>query len=322
MYQETLIEEIKKSLNEHDSVNEAIAEALRISYDAAHRRTSLKAKFSLEESILLANYFNLSLDELYGKINERFVSVKRTKQIHNEEDLQQYFDTSYSALLPLLNRVDCEVFYSAKDIPIFYTLENNRLSHFKMYVWLKLLDDDFRNISFSSYVPKISTIQSARKLGELYSDLKTSEIWDITTINSTLKQIHFYYKAGQVDIKEALILCTQLKELLNEISLKVIAKNDEHKIFYNELLLMNNNVLIVTPKEQSLFVPCAMLSYFNTSDIITCLEAKQYFDKQLYHSKLMNTSGEKEQNQFYNKLVQKIDALISLIKASEILDFE
>ena len=31
---------------------------------------------------------------------------------------------------------------------------------------------------------------------------------------------------------------------------------------------------------------------------------------------------EKEQNQFYNKLVQKIDALISLIKASEILDFE
>jgi hypothetical protein len=37
---------------------------------------------------------------------------------------------------------------------------------------------------------------------------------------------------------------------------------------------------------------------------------------------LLNASGEKEQNTFYHKMMQKVEALMQLIKASEVLDFE
>ena len=43
---------------------------------------------------------------------------------------------------------------------------------------------------------------------------------------------------------------------------------------------------------------------------------------QFYHSRLLNTVGEKEQNQFYYKMMQKIDALCDLIKAQDLLGFE
>lgn len=322
MFQQVLLQQIKERLSQNSSINEEVAMVLDVSYDAAHRRTSLKSKFSLEESVLLAKHFNISLDSLFGLTHQQFVSVEKTKQISNEKEMQLYFENSYNSLKPLLHQKNCELLYSAKDIPIFYTLKDNRLSHFKIYVWLKLLDKSFRNKSFENYVPQLSTLQSAKKLGSLYQDLQISEIWDTTTINSTLKQIHFYYKAGQVSVETALNLCVVLKGLLEEISLKVVSKKYPYKLYYNELLLMNNNVLVLTPEKQSLYVPFEMLSYFLTSDVETCREAKKHFDKQIKHSKLLNTAGEKEQNQFYHKMMQKVDALSELIKAEQVLDFE
>jgi len=322
MLQEVFIDHIKKELPEGKSLNESVARILDVSYDAAHRRTSLKSKFSLEESVLLAKHFNISIDALFGTIEDQFVSVQKTNQITNEEELQAYFENSYQSLLPLLDRKDGTLYYSAKDIPLFYTLTDDRLSHFKMYVWLKLLDRTYREKSFEQFYPKLSTIQSAKKLGELYYNLPTVEIWDVTTINSTLKQIHFYYKAGQMAADTALSLCRLLKDLLNQISVKVISRKHKFQLYYNELLLMNNNVLITTKQQQSLFVPYTMLSYYVTSDQRTCNEAKEYFEKQLKHSKLLNTSGEKEQNTFYHKMMAKVDALHQLIQAENILDFE
>lgn len=322
MLQEVFIEEIKKELPNGKSLNESVASILDISYDAAHRRTSLKSKFSLEESVLLAKYFHISIDRLFGTTESQFVAVEKTKQITNEDELQSYFENSYQSLAPLLDMKDGMLYYSAKDIPLFYTLTDDRLSHFKMYVWLKLLDRTYRDKSFEQFFPKLSTMQSAKKLGELYYNLPTVEIWDITTINSTLKQIHFYYKAGQMTTKTALELCQLLKDLLNQISIKVISRKHQFQLYYNELLLMNNNVLITTKQQQSLFVPYTMLSYYTTSDQRTCKEAKEYFEKQLKHSKLLNTSGEKEQNTFYHKMMGKVDALYQLIEAESILDFE
>ena len=322
MKQEIFINQIRKELPLGKSLNESIAGVLNISYDAAHRRTSLKSKFSLEESLVLARHYNISLDALYGITEEQFVAVRKTPQISNEEELQAYFENSYQSLLPLLDQKDGMIYYSAKDIPLFYSLGNDRLSHFKMYVWLKLLDKKYRDKNFDQFSPKISTLQSAKKLGELYQNLPTIEIWDTTTINSTLKQIHFYYKAGQLSYQTALVLCLMLKDLLNDISLKVISRKSRFQLYYNELLLMNNNVLIVTKHQKSLFVPFNMLSYYTTSDQRTCHQAQDYFDKQLKHSKLLNASGEKEQNTFYNKMMSKVDALHQLIQAENILDFE
>lgn len=322
MFQKAFLEKIKEELSVNTSLNEEIATVLQISYDAAHRRTSLKSKFSLEESVVLANYFKISLDTLFGEAKSGFLSVEKTKQINNEEDLQEYFENLYKSFTSLLGEKDCQIYYSAKDIPVFYTLKDNRLSHFKIYVWLKLLDKTYRNKNFDQFQPKLSTLQSARKLSEVYQNIPTIEVWDTTTINSTLKQIHFYYKAGQLSMKTALELCELLKILLNEISLKVVSKKYQFQLYYNELLLMSNNVLIETPQKKALYVPHAMLSYYLTNDKLTCNQAKQNFSRQLKHSKLLNTSGEKEQNQFYNRMLQKVTALMQLISAENILDFE
>ncbi|ADV49531.1 hypothetical protein I2486_11260 [Cellulophaga sp. E16_2] len=322
MFQKELLNHVQEILPPNESLIESIATALEISYDAAHRRTSLKSKFSLDETIILAKYFNLSLDRLFGSGTSNFVVVEKTNGINKEEELQQYFEDSYTSLIPLLKKKDCRILYSAKDIPIFYNLSNDELSHFKLFVWLKLLDKTFNNKAFEEFSPTLSLIQAGTKLGSLYNDLNITEIWDITTINSTLKQIHYYHKAGIITTESGLILCEQLKKLIQKIAEKINSTTTNFMFYYNELHLMNNTILVTAPNLKSLYVPFTLLSYYKTNDRHTCDQAEAFMMRQLQMSKLLNSTGEKERNIFFNKLYEKIDALKNLIKATQLLDFE
>lgn len=322
MFQTEFLNHLKSELPENTSTIDAVATALDISYDAAHRRVSLKSKFSLDESVALAKYYNLSLDRLFETTSTEFITIEKTKQIENETELQQYFEDSYNSLIPLLKQKGCSILYSAKDIPLFYNLNGDDLTRFKYFVWLKLLNPELATKSFENFSPSTALIETGKKLGSLYYNLNTSEIWDITTINSTLKQIYFYFQAGQIKTDTALQLCKLLKELIMSIHERLTNKGVGFKLYYNELHLMNNNVLVSTENAKLLYVPFTLLSYYKTSDKITCKEAELFLNKQLQNSKLLNTAGEKERNRFFNKLYSKIDALRNLIEASELLDFE
>lgn len=322
MNQTKLLQTIIRLLPKGRSLNDALATALDISYDAAHRRTSLKSKISFEESIRLAAYFNFSLDMLREDVAGNIVAIHKTPQIATAQDLEHYFKTSTTSVAALSQVEKATLYYSAKDIPLFYTLDGSLLSRFKIYVWLRLLSDTQEDIAFESYQIPLSTITAAQELGQLYEEIPKIEIWDTTTYNSTLKQIHFYYQAGLLAAKTAVLLCDALNQLLQNIKKKVSAVDDRFKLYHNELLLMNNTVLIDTPHKKAFYVPFTFLSYFLATDEITCTQAMTYIEKQLKHSKLLNTSGERERNLFFEKLRQKINALRILVEASQVLDFE
>ncbi|WP_430409888.1 hypothetical protein [Kordia sp.] len=319
--QEFFLSKIKSQLPKNASLIDIVAEVLDISYDAAHRRTSLKSKLSLEEAIKLSRYFNMSIDQLYEIGLQNVVVVEKTQVITSQEDLEAYFKASHENLKQILAMEDSEIIYSAKDLPIFYTASDNLLSRFKMYVWLQLLSEENNVIAFENFAPSVSLVSAASRLGELYANLKVTEIWDITTINSTLKQIHFYYKSTLLTSDLAIKLCDDLKELVETIENKV-ANDANYQLFYNELLLMNNTVLVKTSMMKMLFVPYTILSYYKTSDTQTLLQVDKHLQRQMRNSKLLSSAGKKEQRIFFSKMYKKIDALIYLIQAENVLDFE
>ncbi|MEM6687658.1 MAG: hypothetical protein AAF617_17910 [Bacteroidota bacterium] len=312
---------IKDALPANTSLIDTVAEVLDISYDAAHRRTSLKSKLSLEDAVKLSRHFNMSIDQLYAIGLQNVVAVEKTQIINSQEKLEQYFKASHANLQQILAMKDSEIIYSAKDLPIFYTSSNNVLSRFKMYVWLQLLGEDQKVLPFENFAPSVSLVAAASSLGELYANLKVSEIWDITTINSTLKQIHFYYKSMLLSESMALQLCDDVRKLVESIEAKVV-DDPQYRLYYNELLLMNNTVLVKTPVIKTLFVPYTILSYYKTSDKETLTQVDEHLQRQMRNSKLLSTAGKKEQRIFFTKIYKKIEALTYLIKAENVLDFE
>ncbi|MDP2160225.1 MAG: hypothetical protein Q8K02_07070 [Flavobacterium sp.] len=303
-HQEILIKIIRKKLSKSASLIESLSQVLQISYDAAHRRVSQKSKISIEEAVVLCKHFEISLDAIYNEGNK--VVVEKTKEITSMEDLVSYFDYSASKLENYLE-TDSKIYYSAKDIPLFYTIGGTLLSRFKLYVWQNLLLEVDYQKSFEKFVVQQSLLQSSLTLKKVYDASEVHEIWNDTTINSTVQQVNYFFDSGLLSSENALLILDELKEELARIEDKSSKNNSNYYLYYNELLILNNNVLFQNENHKSLFVPYTMLGYFITNDLSTTENAKLYFLHQVKNSKLLNATGTRDRKMFFNKIYQKID---------------
>jgi BetR domain len=303
--QEILLKQIRKQLLEKESINDEIASVLEISYDAAHRRVSGKSKFSIDETIQLANHFSISLDTLFSK--KENVIVEKTIEVSNLSEMQLYFKNSAKKIHDLTYDSNTILYYSAKDIPLFYFMEATILSKFKAYAWLNLLNNETSKVNFENFIINESFLDSMFKLKSAYEKIEIKEIWNDTTINSTLQQILYFYEAGLLGFASANLLFEDLKRIIKSIKEKSKQPKSKFQLYYNELVMLNNNLLFENGTKQTLFVPYTLLGYFITENSESCNNVNKWFQNQITNSKPLNISGIKEQNLFFNKAIHKID---------------
>lgn len=303
--QDKLLKAIRQKLEKSVSLIEEIAAVLNISYDAAHRRVSQKSKFSIEETISLCRHYSLSMDMLFTDSTK--VIIEKTAEISSMAGMEAYFRHSAENISSFLNYPGAKMYYSAKDIPLFYTIGGTLLSKFKLYVWLNLLSGTQNQDTFENFTVDQSLLEHSQKLKAVYENVEVNEIWNDTTINSNLQQIYYFFQSGLLTLANAQLLCADLKKILQSAEDRCCNEGSNFNLYYNELLILNNNVLLSAPEKQSLFVPYTMLGYFITSDADTCSNALDFFKRQVKSSKSLNQSGTRDRKLFFNRAHQKID---------------
>ncbi|CAD0003638.1 hypothetical protein [Flavobacterium chungangense] len=304
-HQESFLKAIRSKVSKSESLIDEIAAILEISYDASHRRISQKSKFSIDETIKLASHYNISLDNLFLKKEK--VIVEKTIEIETLKDMLQYFKSSAEQIALLTKNPKTTLFYSAKDIPLFYFMDGTILSKFKAFVWLNLLNTNQKKVAFENFVIDESFSEYMQTLKKTYENTSVNEVWNDTTINSSLQQILYFYESGLLNLKSANALCKDLKRIVNLIQEKCNASNTNFALYYNELILLNNNMMIETPEKLTMFVPYTLLGYFITDNEESCKNVHQFFKQQIINSKPLGQSGIKEQNLFFNRAIRKID---------------
>lgn len=309
-FQDQLLQAIRKQ-GKPMSLNDEIASVLNISYDAAHRRVSGKSKFSIEETVVLAAHYNISLDNLFLKSEK--VIVEKTIEIKTLEDMRDYFADSAERLRLLTNYPDATLYYFAKDIPIFYFMDGTILSKFKAYAWLNMLNPDLPTVTFEDFTITESFMEHTEKFRKVYDSVNVKEIWSDNTISSTLQQIMYFYDAGILGIKSARAIFNDMKRIMGVISDK--CSNPKFSLYYNELILLNNNVLVEAGGKQALFVPYTLLGYFVTDNTESCQNVLGFFNQQAQNSVPLAQSGIRERNQFFNKANRKIDYCLEKLES-------
>ena len=304
MYQELLLKQIRSKIGDK-SLNDEIANVLNISYDAAHRRTSMKSKFSLEESLQLAKFYNISLDKFLE--NESNLLVKKTKAVNKTEDLHSFFDNSLDILSSITFSEDSVIYYSAKDIPFFYTVSDTLLSRFKIYVWMNLLNSKQVFIPFQDFQPQPFNSKT-KILREIYEEQNVVELWNDMTISSILLQISFYFEIGLLKKEDAVNILSELDDLIHYIENKT-ETNSRFHIYQNELVHLSNDIFINNGQQSTLAIPCNMFGYLLTNDAKTCKETLNYFEHQIKNCKSLNTAGNRDRKLFFNRMYQQIENL-------------
>lgn len=283
-------------------MNDELANVLNISYDAAHRRTSLKTKFSLEESLQLAEFYTISLDRFLE--NSDNLLVKKTKAVKKTEDLHSFFDNTLDILGSIRFSENSVIYYSAKDIPFFYTLSDTPLSRFKIYVWMNLLNSKQVFIPFQDFQPDPFNTKT-QVLKEIYEQQNVIELWNDMTISSILLQVSFYFEIGLLKKNDAVKILEELDDLIHYIENKT-ETNPRFQIYQNELVHLSNDIFISNGSQSTIAIPCNMFGYLLTNDVKTCKETLNYFEHQIKNCKSLNTAGNRDRKLFFNKMYDRL----------------
>ena len=302
-HQEILLARIRNLMPKNISLNDEIAKILDISYDAAHRRVSMKSKLSIEETITLCKYYSISMDTLFG--DKKYLLVEKTKKIETLSDFKDYFRKT-NEVLSHMDTQETTIYYAAKDIPMNYTVSGTLFSKFKFFIWFNLLNKK-QSSSFEKFTFEESVLNENNNLKTFFENTKRIEIWNDTTINSSLQQVNYFFEAGLLNYKNALLILKDIAEIINSIEKKCELDTHNFQLYYNELLILNNSALFTSKEKSAFFLPYNALGYYVTSDLKTCKEQEQYITNQISNSKSLNQSGKKDRKIFFNKMHQKIE---------------
>lgn len=317
--QQLIIERFRESVPDTQSYIQYLADVLGISYDAAYRRIQGKAKLEIEEAMVLAKAGQFSLDHIMTAHQDLTALGTATEAIHSMETMEAYFYDMENNLKSV-GKEGVEWIYSAKDIPVFHHFNDTMLGRFKIYVWLQLLDSTMEGKRFKDFHLPLSMKEQMKRNKALFSAFKRVEIWNDTTISSSLQQIHYYHEAGFIDHDTAIHLCKDLKDLLSIASNDLLT--DTYDIYYHELLIMSNNSIVKkNDKVRAGFITMTMLGYirFTGSNILNRME--EFFNHQLLQATSLKKASVKERAIFFNKMEQKINALEKSLERYQSLNF-
>ena len=331
--QKTFVNYLKAQQLSNTSFVEEVATILDIGYDAAYRRINLKTSLSLEEGIKLAKYFRVSLNKLFEVGSQDAILIEKSPRIINETHLESYFSKSIDNVSSLTKLKSASITYSAKDIPLFYTLKDSFITRYKIFVWLKFTNQEMtkNKISFDNFIETIppSLLEKAFELGEIYNSINFVEFWNDNTINGTIQQIIYYYESQLLSKELALKICDDLEEIVHHVEKQTIQQsiinsknNATYKLYKSDLLTMSNIIMVKTTHKKVFFVPYTVLEYLKVEHQDTCDIMEDFFERQMTNSKLLVHSGEKDRTLFFNRMHKKINKLRERIIIDETFGFE
>jgi hypothetical protein len=319
--QTKFLQMLKERIPENLSLVDEIAETLDLSIDSAYRRIRGEKVLLLDEVVKLAQTYGISLETLSSPTTNESVTFS-FKSLNEETFTFEEYLNSQLNHFSIINRVkNKEIIYAAKDLPAFYYYNIKELATFKLLVWKKSIMGlkSYDDVKYSVDMESDELLEIGKKCLEEYCKIPGSELWNEESVNSTLRQIEVYYEMGYFENKEDAHMLVDKFELMIKHIQKQAEKgkkfmlgetpNDfqiDYQMYYNEVVLCDNSILVSIESEKMLFLTHNTLNYLFINNKEYCELTYKWMKNLQKRSTLISSVSEKLRNQFFALVDKKI----------------
>ena len=311
---------IKTLLPSHLSLVDEVAEILSISNDSAYRRIRGEKPISLEEMQKLASRFKISLDQFLHLQSDSFIF---TGKLANATDhvFEKWMENLLQQVAFINSFSHKHMYYLAKDVPLMQQFIIPELIAFKSFFWRKsiLHYEELKGQKFTLNNIDPRHVELGKKIIEVYNQIPSTDIWNIESINSTIRQIEFYREANAFDTQEDIrLLYKGVLKLVGHIEKqadygfklpldgKPTATSAAYNLFNNELILGDNTVLAELNSTKITFLNHSVINFVGTQDERFNAHVFDNFQNLIKKSTQLSRVGEKERTRFFNRIRDKV----------------
>jgi hypothetical protein len=319
--QQLFFQHIKNNLPQHISFVDEMADLLNISNDSAYRRIRGEKPISFEEIRTLCSHFKISLDQLFHLNSEAIIFTGRYV---NEKNFS--FDLWLENILQQLEFMNShdrkELLYLTKDIPIFHLFNYQELAAFKFSFWMRTILQ-YPGTGKGLYLADefIDSLQkTGQKIVEVYNKVPSREVWNLESINSTIRQIEYYKDTKVFETgRDILKLYECLEKTIDHIEAQAeagykfdlsghpLTRRVHFKLYINEFILGDNSNLAILNDTKVAYLNHSVLNIVWTKDPSFVDYTYKHIQNIISKSTLISDVGEKERTRFFNAIRDKID---------------
>ena len=318
--QQELFKTIRSKMPEHLAMADEIAGVLDISTDSAYRRMRGETIISLDELGKLCLHYHISLDELMKIQTGAFLFQGQNIESHSFR-FDAYMQGMLKNFMYMNSFKEKEYYYLCKDLPVFQYYNFREIAAFKYYFWMKTIlhfpDFTQRKFSFAAYSDEL--FETGKKVLDLYCRLNVTEIINLESINSTIRQIEFY-RDGQMFERDEDIwkIYTALEKLMDHLEAQADAgylyhyddaekkQQGSYRFYYNEVILGDNTMLLILDGMKMAYLVHSGVNYMLTRDTTFCNYTFGTIQNLMQKSTLISSTGKNERTKLFRFLRHKI----------------
>ncbi len=214
-----------------------------------------------------------------------------------------------------------KMYFMCKDIPIFHHFHYKEVAAFKYYFWMKniLHLPEFAHKKFNMSIYPDEFFELGKQALNYYNQIDCVELWNIESVNSTLRQIEFYHDSNIFASEEDIyMLYEALEKMINHLEYQATEGfkfdvNDIDKrplasfqMYFNEIILLENSILARLDGSKAAFLVHNVLNFLVTRDPRFCDNMYGYIQNLIKKSTLISTVSERERSRFFKHLRQRI----------------
>lgn len=319
--QSRLLDQIRDRLPNGRPLHEALCDVLHISYDSAYRRIRNETALVIEEVVLLANHFQLSLDMLFN--DSKQVLFQSINLEATDTGFKNYLENIRSILQQLQTLQEVELVYLSKDLPFFYNFLFPSVFAFHYFFWMKstLSHPDLIQRKYDPGLLPNEIRELGREVLQAYHLLPVTEICNSEMMHSLMYQIDYYQHAGWFE-KDA-----HLQSIYNDVLLTAnhmrkqaalgkrfmpgsnpVFQKQNYQLYFNRTVLGDNTILVRSSAKRFVYLNHAGLDYMVTSNFDFCRATENMIENLIRQSTLLSVSNEKQRNMFFNQITAQVPA--------------
>ncbi len=320
--QSRFIQRLKETIPANHSLVDELADLLQVSTDSAYRRIRGETALTIDEVSTICSHYRIPFDYV-GAQNGKGDSV--TFSYNHLTGESASFEAYLQNLVRDMRRIKSaepkEIIWAAEDVPIFHHFSFPKLSAFKLFYWSRSILNvtALEGKKFDPAVVPDHLQELVREIYDLYLAIPSTEIWTEDTLNSTLKQVEYYWESGLFrDKQDMLDVLDEIGRMIRHIELQAAhsskfrgevpgASSTQNFTLYNSELMVGNNCILVTAGGTK----NTYLSHNTFNSIVTtspafCEETERWLKNLVKKSIPISGVSEKQRFRFFKMMNDKI----------------
>jgi hypothetical protein len=314
----SFLNKVKQALPVNLSMVDELAELLSTSNDSAYRRMRGETLLSIDEIALICRHFKVSFDT-QSQADTGSVLFNYFKIEGKAENFALWLTGMRNNVKQIESVAGGNILYAADDVPIWHHFFDDRLTTFKIFYWLKSIVNapSFADIKYDPALISAELIGIARETLEAYNRVDSIEVWSEDTLNSTLKQVEYFWESGFFKTKEdAIAICDLIQDEIDLLQQRAIRESKladgsvkNFKLYHSEVMIGNNSILVNLGQNKIAYVSNNTFNMMSTTNPEFVAENELWLKNLIRKSVLISGVSEKQRNQFFRILKGKIDTL-------------